>query len=180
MKRDFGCYVFNNFYLQGIQAGIQSAHSVTELFVNTTNKEAHDKLMHWATNDKVMFVLNGGMQSDLEAVWQFLSEHNDELQLPIAKFHEEEAALNGALTSVAVVVPYHIMAAADTWHRYANNTLSDYSMNSVTVTAGDDGVTVNITVAENDSNGGVEILINRIYSDAELELMTLLRSKKLM
>ncbi len=105
------CYHLGNTYLPGIHAGIQSAHSQHELAVKyllTADCHAAQAEMYkeWLLNHKTMIVLNGGWQSSLQE-WVKLLESQDH---PYAwtTFHEELDSLNGALTNVAIVLPYHI------------------------------------------------------------------------
>lgn len=109
------CYHFNNFYLSGIHAGIQSAHSQTELAIKYGfNKKQGDPKSEayedWAVNHKTMVVLNGGMQQSLAELLTFLD--NPDNPYPWAYFCESEEALNNALTNIALVLPYHMYAYA--------------------------------------------------------------------
>lgn len=110
------CYHINNFYLNGIHAGIQSAHAQHELAVkylgDTVQKNpyftpARESYLEWATKHKTIIVLNGGMQCDLER-WVELLSRNPVNAYAWAPFHEAQEALNGALTNVALVLPEHI------------------------------------------------------------------------
>lgn len=109
-------YYFGNMYLSSIQQGIQAAHVTHELFL----KHKHDnlangnyvttKLWDWAKNHKTMILLNGGYSAALrELIALFDSPEND---YPWTYFCEEEASLNGALTSVGIVLPEKIYEAA--------------------------------------------------------------------
>jgi hypothetical protein len=103
-------YFFNNFYLSSIQQGIQSAHVVHELFVKyrVTSCGRVLKLHDWAENHKTMIVLNGGHSASLRALYVELEALAEELQLPIASFHEDEDSLDGAFTSIGIIVPESI------------------------------------------------------------------------
>lgn len=110
-------YSFNNFYLKGIHAGIQSAHSHDELTVKylhpiiTGLKKKCEKsklLVDCQSRHKTIVVLNGGMQSNLLELLAFLQEHESELKFPFAEFYESKDALNGALTSISIVLPESI------------------------------------------------------------------------
>ena len=112
MSEQLRAYCFNNFYLQGIHAGIQSAHSLMEMAVKykgdvfSSAYTPSVMFSQWAENHKTIIVLNGGMQSDLENLIALLDR--DECTLPWDAFYEEKAALNGALTNVGVIVPERI------------------------------------------------------------------------
>lgn len=106
-------YAFNNMYLSHIAAGIQTAHTIAEMCADYLpslggGMRSGDAVMlhEWARNHKTIIVLNGGMQSDLEDMYEFLS--STENSYPFGKFHEEQAALNGALTNVGVILPDYI------------------------------------------------------------------------
>lgn len=174
---EYRCYVFNNFYLQGIQAGIQAAHVTAELFVNNQEAPEHQALMQWASTDKTMIVLNGGMQCDLEEIWDDLVRDSDSLKLPIAKFHESREALNGALTSVAVVVPYHIYAVAEMFERWGRGDDLRYDYGNIESTH--NGLVISHQVRDEDGEIVKEIK-DRLYTKEECNLMILLRSKRLM
>jgi len=102
-------YTFNNMYLSPIQHGIQTAHVVSELFVKYDRDETTEEqsmLFDWAENHKTLIVMNGGYAQNLRTVYAELE--NTFNPYPYAKFHEEEAALDGALTSVGIVVPARV------------------------------------------------------------------------
>ena len=101
-------YCINNMYLSSIQQGIQSAHAAVDLIYKYT--DGTDNLMasvcaDWANNHKTMVVLNGGFSSELRSLLEIL---NRQLILPFCEFHEEDDALDGALTSVAIILPEYI------------------------------------------------------------------------
>ena len=123
------CYHLCNFYLAGIHAGIQSAHTQHELAIkylastpyrNLAADESmneygarlddfHDakaSYINWANNHKTMILLNGGMMSHLLEFEAFLTENQHVLAW--ASFREEEAAINGALTNIGLVLPEHL------------------------------------------------------------------------
>lgn len=116
-------YFFGNMYLSPIQQGIQAAHVVTKMFVNhghrppnessPDEREAHYMLMDWARMGVTKILLNGGYQSNLEVIHQCFEKIAPMLGLPFAKFHEEQEALNGALTCVGIVVPEEIYSLYD-------------------------------------------------------------------
>lgn len=114
-------YFFGNFYLSSIQQGIQAAHVTHELFLKYVTPQgsvssdavfvqlkATAPLLEWAASHKTMILLNGGDQDGLEYIYGRLEELTSVLHLPFAKFHESKGALNGALTSMGIIVPQHI------------------------------------------------------------------------
>lgn len=115
-----------NFYLAGLQAGLQSAHTQHELAIkylastpyrNLTADEslreygarldrhtdAKADYINWANNHKTLILLNGGMASDLIKFKEFLECNSPSYAW--ASFCEEEAALNGAMTNLGIVLP---------------------------------------------------------------------------
>ncbi|QEQ95012.1 hypothetical protein pEaSNUABM56_00236 [Erwinia phage pEa_SNUABM_56] len=102
-------YSIVNQYISGIHAGIQTAHAVHELFVKYPQgtNSATNLLWDWAVQDKTIIVLEGGYQSNLERIFELAKAVKS---LPSAKFHEEQAALNGALTAITIVLPEYMYA----------------------------------------------------------------------
>ena len=107
-------YFFNNMYLSSIQHGAQSVHSFAQIVGVFKPGTAEDATMRaWLEHHKSLVFLNAGYASVLQKVFDRLAEiaklwdpeATDVRALPFAKFHEEEDALGGALTSVAVIVP---------------------------------------------------------------------------
>lgn len=106
-------YFFGNMYLSSIQQGIQAAHVVHELFLkyprSAENIQTHH-LYGWAENHKTMILLNGGYAEALEDLHAFFESPSN--PYPFTWFHEEKASLNGALTSVGIVLPEKIYDTA--------------------------------------------------------------------
>lgn len=126
---NYRCYHINNFYLNGIHSGIQSAHVQHELamdyLVPSEASASHpyfdvakEGYIEWAKNHKTIIVLNGGMQSDLEQ-WETLLRQ-DTNEFAWASFRESEEALNGALTNIGIVLPEYIYAYASQVARAAD------------------------------------------------------------
>ena len=105
-------YFFGNMYLSSIQQGIQAAHVTHEFF--TKYKGDVDPvasiLWEWALNHKTMILLNGGYAEALEDLHAFFESPSN--PYPYTWFHEEKASLNGALTSVGIVLPEKIYDTA--------------------------------------------------------------------
>lgn len=116
-KQELRAYFFQNMYLQGIHAGIQSQHTTAEMFIkylepcNPYTCAKYDTLYDWAKLNKTTIVLNGGMQGDLEEVVKVLEDPDNEY--PWAFFKESDYALGGALTNVGVILPEKIYNAPD-------------------------------------------------------------------
>lgn len=106
-------YHFNNMYMHGIHAGIQSKHAGDEITLKTlaANSEsqgsyARESYLDWMANHKTVVVLNGGMHGDLLKIEEFLS--NPENPYAWSSFRESEFALNNAMTNIAIILPEHI------------------------------------------------------------------------
>lgn len=108
MKTRMYCVV--NQYIAGIHAGIQSAHAMSEMFLDYPQRRnnAGNLLWDWADRDKTVIVLNGGYQSSLQELCEKLKPLSG--TYPWASFCEEQEALNGAMTAVAVVLPEYMYA----------------------------------------------------------------------
>ncbi len=99
------CYSFTNYYLSDIQKGIQSGHSNVELSL-LSKEQGVDLFFEWAKNHKTVIILNGGNQAQLQTIYsQLIDLSQNGMNLPFAKFHEDEQSLNGALTSISIIVP---------------------------------------------------------------------------
>lgn len=78
-------------YLNPIQKGVQSAHSIVEY----ANKYSSDKdYKQWATKDKTLIMLNGGTSPELENIIHELNDND----IQYAVFTEPD--LNGLITSI--------------------------------------------------------------------------------
>lgn len=108
MFEKYRMYCIVNQYIAGIHAGIQSAHAIADLLVKYDGKgstNAQVLARTWATEDKTIIVLDGGYQSNL---LRFCELADRIPSLPYAAFREEDAALNGAMTAVAIVLPEYM------------------------------------------------------------------------
>lgn len=108
-------YFFGNMYLSSIQQGIQAGHVIGEMAVKyqrsgdgfTTTGHA---FYNWAEQHKTMILLSGGYGENLHDLYDFISTEDN--SYPFAKFHESKAALDGAVTSVGIVLPEKIYNGA--------------------------------------------------------------------
>lgn len=104
-------YSFQNFYLSGIHAGIQTAHAIQELNnkyqeIEGADIPAQTRLKIWATIDKTIVVVNGGTQDTLESLYRKL--HSFERSLFPYAYFEEDSGLNNSLTNVSIIVPKRV------------------------------------------------------------------------
>lgn len=105
-------YFFGNMYLSSIQQGIQAAHVTAEMFVKYANTKGpnYHPLHEWAAGHKTMILLNAGYAEVLYDLLGFFSLSDN--PYPWAEFHESETALNGAFTSIGIVLPGRIYDTA--------------------------------------------------------------------
>ncbi len=108
-------YYFGNMYLSSIQQGIQAAHVTAEMFTKyTTVSEDYEinsdpkrlMLSDWAKNHKTMILLNAGYGAELYKLTGLFAI--TENPYAWAGFNESEEALDGAMTSIGIVLPERI------------------------------------------------------------------------
>jgi len=120
-------YSFVNFYINSIGQGIQTQHVAAELTNKYVYQHGHGRqesakfLKDWSLHHKTTIVLNGGINSDLIELYNFLFICDEEghglwfdqelVYLPFANFHEDEASLGGIITAVGIVLPEEIYDA---------------------------------------------------------------------
>ena len=108
-------YSFVNYYLSGLQHGLQTAHCVGELATSVLAEREHPEaaslFKSWASDHKTIIILNGGNSGGLNNLYYALTPLAAKLKLPLTRFHEDAVSLNNALTSVAIVLPDHIYDA---------------------------------------------------------------------
>ena len=98
-------YLIVNRYCLGIQAGIQAAHVIPELYEKYRSEGIEDsQLCDWATDHKTVVVLRtlGGHDSVM-SLYEALNNVAAPNAFPIAKFHEGE--LNDSATAVGILLP---------------------------------------------------------------------------
>lgn len=98
-------YSFVNYYLSPLQHGLQTAHCVSEMAMVEGLRAMYED---WAENHKTIIICNGGNVAMLEDLYTRLIDHAEREGLPLVKFYEDEQSLNGALTTVALLVPEHL------------------------------------------------------------------------
>jgi hypothetical protein len=103
---DYRLYTLINMYFSSIQQGIQSAHVVGNLLAGKLENQA---VKSWATIDKTMVVLNGGMTKDILEAHGKLETVNQE-KYPVGVFHEDWDACN-SLMSIGIVLPEEVYAS---------------------------------------------------------------------
>ena len=124
MNEELRCYTFTHFMLSSIQQGIQSGHASMEL-VNkymidqSWVNEVVEQVADWVSNHKTIVCLNGGNSNGVRDIKGFLDSgmQSGQNTFPYAAFFEDEQSLDGALTSVAVILPARIFETAELMRR---------------------------------------------------------------
>lgn len=114
----YRAYFFGNYYLSGVQQGVQAIHVTSEMFKKyqyESKKNKHESenhvLKNWTCDGKTVILLNGGNSAALQTLCTvFNSKKNP---FPWAFFNEDDASLNGALTSVGIILPECLAKAND-------------------------------------------------------------------
>lgn len=112
-------YSFSNMYLSSLQVGLQSSHVVADLLLKYVTVSEDYELSsdprriiawQWARDHKTMVLLNAGFSDSIRNLIQFFDD--PENPYPWSEFYESEEALDGALTSVGIVLPEKIYEGA--------------------------------------------------------------------
>lgn len=200
------CYHLCNMYISGLMAGLQSAHTQHELAIKylastpyrnmvadeslteyvyrlDLHTDAKAEYINWANNYKTMILLNGGMASHLIELETFLSENSHAYAW--SSFREEEAALNGALTNVGIVLPEHmyrwsrqVLKFLDTPNQVFTNRTDDCTDDIVAIERIGQGAkhVVELSV-DHTKDGNVKVYF---YNQFDIELLRKLAALKLM
>ena len=121
VNEELRCYTFTNFMLSSIQQGIQSGHASMELVNKYMINDdpwgvdgAMDMVANWIANHKTIVCLNGGNAAGIREWKGFFDSgvQSGQNVYPYAGFFEDEQSLDGALTSVAVILPARIYETA--------------------------------------------------------------------
>lgn len=99
-------YFFTNTWLSGIQKGLQVAHCVAEMSQKAPGKPGDNEFIDWIDNHKTIIILDGGSHADLVDIKKLFEDENN--FYPWASFSEDDESLNGAMTSVGIVLPEEV------------------------------------------------------------------------
>jgi len=100
-------YCFGNMYLSSIQQGIQAGHVIGNMSVKYNKDSMYQE---WANDYKTIILLNGGMSVNLATVVQHFSDQANPFDWDY--FNESKDALDGALTSVGIILPEEVFMNA--------------------------------------------------------------------
>ncbi len=94
-----------NHYLSPLQCGLQTAHVVSEIVTNISNR--HDgTFMDWAALDKTIIICGAGNHQGVLDCWaEIKCTGIDTGFMPGAIFFEDEQSMNGMATACGVIVP---------------------------------------------------------------------------
>ena len=118
-------YFWGNMYLSSIQQGIQSLHCLSEMYIKYRvekkgwSTDSCDMLYEWGKNYKTVVILNAGEMSALEDVEDLIG--SDENPYAWTSWSESPESLNGALTSVGIILPERMYKAAREKKKYWRN-----------------------------------------------------------
>lgn len=115
----FRGYSWGNMYFSQIQQGIQGWHAQNQFFKKYRLDSPEIKtFLIWAIKHETLVLLNGGPQSNLMEIERVLNKLTRQLRrspsdqremgvqtIPVARFNEEQNAVNGATTAVFAVLP---------------------------------------------------------------------------
>ena len=108
-NQNYRLYSFANYYLSGLQAGLQTAHVVSEMFdrniIFGQMTDVAQVYSDWARHDKTIIIVNGGNSLGIKTLADQLSFLGEQLGLPVAHFREDEQSLNNAYTTAGIIVP---------------------------------------------------------------------------
>lgn len=125
-KTTLRAYFFGNMYVSSIQQGIQAGHVIGDMAAKYCPDqegftEQGQMFYDWATDHKVMILLNAGYGINIVELDDFFEGTNDNYPeprlssyydgyspYPFAMFRESDEALNGAATSFGCVLPEKI------------------------------------------------------------------------
>lgn len=122
-------YFFGNMYLSSLQQGLQAAHVIQKM--STRYSMLHSDIaskifFDWCNDDRTIILLNGGTQRDLQDLasrLNLLTRHGT--TYPLSYFEEEESALNGAVTSVGIILAENVYDSNNFIGGYTKNMSKD-------------------------------------------------------
>jgi hypothetical protein len=122
-------YAFGNYYLSSLQQGVQALHVITEMSMKARHKGRSywQQYSQWAENHRTAILLNGGNTGNLCELLSFfeLSEN----PYLFSGFCEDAQSLNGAVTSVGIILPdviYETAAAIRQRTLFNTDSVSSY------------------------------------------------------
>lgn len=111
-ETQFRLYAFINKMLSPLDKGLQVAH-LTSRLTTAYNPSSEQGAMayKWGSQDYVIVPLNGGNSRHLKDIGALLKQFETEgMNLPFSYFRESEDVLDGALTTIGIIVPQDVYA----------------------------------------------------------------------
>ena len=106
MSNNLRFYAFCNFYVGGIQAGIQTGHCATKMsskYRNYSNTKIQKVFHDWEDNGVTIIILNGGTAIDIQNQYKSFYELSEKLgnySIPYGYFAEEPGVLHPSNTCI--------------------------------------------------------------------------------
>lgn len=102
-------YTLVSRYMQGVQAGIQGAHSFVELANWRTKSSCYNPMKctiydEWATKHKTMVFLSNGGKGQMGYVYDLLRDRENQ-HFPYGAFYETDLGESKVMTAITVVMP---------------------------------------------------------------------------
>lgn len=100
-------YFILQYQMEGIHAGIQSLHCLSDMVARTEGMTPEQRAVFDAWNSKhyTAVLLNGGYQSRVLELEKILFDNAAAAGWPVGSFRESVDATNGLLTCVGVIIP---------------------------------------------------------------------------
>lgn len=99
-------------YISPLQCGLQTAHAVSEMYIDTIGQEKQMVAFHdWASYSKTIVILDAMNHKGVREAYDNLYPYAEKFHLPITIFHEDEDSLNNAATCTGILVPERFYAA---------------------------------------------------------------------
>ncbi len=116
-------YFWGNYYLSPIQQGIQSLHCLSEMYIKyLPQADEAGPLYDWACNHKTVVILNAGESDSIIKIRDMMGRPDN--PYPWSTWDESVSALNGATTSVGIILPERIYEEArfkkKNWRSWSN------------------------------------------------------------
>lgn len=94
------CMVWVHKHLSAAQKAVQAGHAIAELML-----PGHVSVKKWARRGRTLLIFDGGNSKNLNYIHQtFVNLSNQNDNFHVSSFTEDEATLEGMLTSVALVI----------------------------------------------------------------------------
>ncbi len=119
-------------YLSPLQCGLQTAHAIAELSVNTYQNM--DLYHQWARDDKTIIILGASNHAGVENACIQFQRLATKIGLPFSIFYEDRQSMNEMATATAIIVPEYIYDATvetrpETGEKFVYHAGAGYELN---------------------------------------------------